>query len=319
MNSLTNDNILIDKDDNDDNDNEVKLWEDLEEKDLLEIPLSSSSSNPLKLSLRQYVSSDIQWGIHSSVWEGGLAMLAFLMDSKSIREMTKVSTSLSLLSSSSSLMVIDLGSGTGITGLGLAATMEYNAISSPTDKVEVLLTDLKNAMPLLNENIERNQHLLHNDNVKALPLEWGKELPSYIHQCLASSSSFDDVLVLGADIVYRQNIMNPLIQTLRDILSRCYQGDSNCCCLLSIHSIRSHLSEFLIKCQDADLEVLWVASVTLPEDKVQSVVAGGSLITVNHNQHEEDMNIFTGEKASYDRRDGHVCIFQIQWRVHRRW
>ena len=77
MNSLTNDNLVNDNDDNDDNDNEVKLWEDLEEKDLLEIPLSSSSSNPLKLSLRQYVSSDIQWDIHSLL---DITLVIFCLD-----------------------------------------------------------------------------------------------------------------------------------------------------------------------------------------------------------------------------------------------
>jgi hypothetical protein len=60
-------------------DNEVVLWQGLEEREIVEIPILGDSTS---ITLRQYryVSSDDRWGIHSSVWEGGLALLAYLRE-----------------------------------------------------------------------------------------------------------------------------------------------------------------------------------------------------------------------------------------------
>jgi predicted nicotinamide N-methyase len=219
----------------DDDDSDIILWQDLEERELVEIPISNEST-PLRL--RQYVSHDDRWGIHSSVWEGGLALLAYLSETHNQRD----------------ALIIDLGAGTGIVGLGCALLGYTN---------KILLTDLDEALPLLKDNVQRNA--LRDSEVIVTPLVWGEPLSSLVRDSIVQA---EQVLVLGADIVYRQNIMDPLIRTLVDLLEY-----PNVTCWLSTHTIRTHLPEFFQKCEQApySLQVDVVASVQLPDDKVEAV------------------------------------------------
>jgi predicted nicotinamide N-methyase len=227
----------------DNEDNEVVLWQDLEEQELVDIPIHATAT----LHLRQYISHDDRWGIHSSVWEGGLALLAYF---STLQPPIKDDG-----------LILDLGSGTGIVGLGLAELLGDHSTTN------IWLTDLEEAMPLLNNNIQRNGY----DNkdttsstvVTATPLVWGQPLPTDIRQAIANNASH--VYVLGADIVYRHSIMDPLIDTLQDLL-RASASNNNVTCLLSTHSIRTHLPEFFQRCQEHSLLVDHIALVTLPED-----------------------------------------------------
>ena len=252
-------------------DDEVVLWEDLEEKEMLAIPLVADEV----LNLRQFVSADDRWGIHSSVWEGGLAILAFLLQKNGRYSGDRFD------------LVIDLGSGTGVAGLGLA---KVNFGSKP----KCLLTDIDDAIPLLEENIGRNHLGNRGSLIVAKPLLWGVELSSEIVCDIQGSKS---TLILGADIVYRQTIMNPLIRTLLDLLTF-----PSMTCLLSIHSIRTHLPEFLCRCEENNLKTKMVAIVTLPDDKVSAI--SKSIIQQDSIMHNNDFNAC----------DGRVCIFEISKR-----
>ena len=118
----------------DDNENEVKLWE-REETTVLEIPVFRTALPPKILRIRQYVSDDDRFGIHSCVWDGWVACLHFLAERHS-RETVDADGSL----------IVDLGSGTGIVGFGMSL-LGYHS----------LLTDLPDALQLLNENLLSNK------------------------------------------------------------------------------------------------------------------------------------------------------------------
>ena len=65
-------------DETDTDDNEIELWT-REETPLIEIPIDHSR----KLKLRQHTSQEDLWGIHSTVWDGGVGTLAYLLAQES--------------------------------------------------------------------------------------------------------------------------------------------------------------------------------------------------------------------------------------------
>ena len=199
----------------DDDDSQVELWT-REETPLLEIDIGNS----VVLRLRQYGSHDDRWGIHSCVWDGGLALLLYFSQCNT-------------QNNSQRSVVLDLGAGTGIVGLGMT---NYGAS-------QVILTDLPEAIPLLEENVELNPFM----NVAVHELTWGdSELPQSIEMILSQSAS-EKLIVVGADIVYRQNLFEPLLSTL-DTLWKC-RNDAEF--WFGSQSTRRHLQEFwnLAKCK----------------------------------------------------------------------
>lgn len=110
------------QDKQEDENDDVKLWE-REETPLLKIPLPSTNnttSNPQPvvppkiLLLRQFGSDATEFGIHSCVWDSGIALLHFLAERYNID-----GSAYKQFSSSNSTLVVDLGAGTGVVGLGM--------------------------------------------------------------------------------------------------------------------------------------------------------------------------------------------------------
>jgi predicted nicotinamide N-methyase len=170
-------------DDIDDDSNSVSLFQ-VEESSLIHVQLLD---RPRSLALAQYNTLHQEWGIYSTIWDGGIALLRYMCDlhsshddftiphetiqrrrsssgsSRSSGERRRCSSSSdSSLSTSSELIsnnkaslswrdltVIDIGSGTGLVGLGIAAASKGKAL--------VAVTDLPLAMPLLKENAQLNR------------------------------------------------------------------------------------------------------------------------------------------------------------------
>lgn len=96
--------------------------------------------------------------------------------------------------------VIEIGSGTGLTGLSLG-------LCEKRDKdMKIYITDIQELVPLMNKNIHLN-HL--EDTVIAETLSWGEELPEY------AKSDVD--LILAADCVYLEKAFPLLEKTLIDL------------------------------------------------------------------------------------------------------
>ncbi|CAK8675138.1 unnamed protein product [Clavelina lepadiformis] len=95
--------------------------------------------------------------------------------------------------------VLELGAGTGLVGMAMAKL-----------GANVTVTDVKKALPLLQENIELNFPTNDNNSSTATPivkeLEWGIHL--HKHTCC-----YD--LIVGADIIYMEDSYDALITTLK--------------------------------------------------------------------------------------------------------
>ncbi|GMF52306.1 unnamed protein product [[Candida] boidinii] len=107
--------------------------------------------------------------------------------------------------------IIELGAGTGITGIALGLFLE-SRISKGIDtntsqdfKIDV--TDIPNLVTIMNQNVELNQI---STIVNARVLSWGEELPQDIQ-----NTGVD--LVLAADCVYHEVLFDILRKTLVDL------------------------------------------------------------------------------------------------------
>jgi predicted nicotinamide N-methyase len=249
-----------DDDDIDKNDCTIHLFEQ-EERDFIEIRLSPAATSALRL--RQFGSHDDRWGIHSTVWDGGVALLQYVATHyepvrRRIPNSVEEEGTDHCGRGTDAVYVLDLGSGTGITGLGIAALTN--------GQCRVALTDLPEALPLLQENLHLNAKFWEeNQNLSPIVREvtWGcpTSQTSWLSEFLgatdksldltekiSSSNAADErgtrrVLVTGADIVYRPSLFDPLLMTLTDLYEQLHET-AIVDIWLSCQSIRTHLNEF---------------------------------------------------------------------------
>lgn len=259
-----------------DEDNEISLFEQ-EESELLTIHCDDSAT---ALRLRQYNSSDPRWGIYSCVWDGGIALWYYISMKQQHHKC-------------SNMMLLDLGSGTGIVGIGVSLLSSYSYL-------DVVVTDLPEAMPLLNENIQLN-HPMNNAkliSISAKELIWGSRqfIDDWFDDWLIKAidnidndNTDDDVTsivsrkrllyITGADIVYRPSFFNPLLTTLQIIADHIYcqylyndniidssfeTKNVDLEILLSCQSIRTNLNDFIQEAITRKFLVKLIAVIRLP-------------------------------------------------------
>jgi hypothetical protein len=99
-----------------------------------------------------------------------------------------------------------LGAGTAALG-GIACAACHGA--------SAVVTDLPEVLKLTRRTLTHNKKTIERvgGSVSSCPLTWGEKLPARL-----SSNSFD--LILGADILYRNEFHSELLQTLRDLSNR---------------------------------------------------------------------------------------------------
>lgn len=115
------------------------------------------------------------------------------------------------------LRILELGAGVGLTGLHLGTCCDCR----------VLLTDLPEAMPLLERNITLNQSKFvgGTEAVTCQVLAWGNENDAgKIVQEWKENESDDPILILASDCVYWSELHLPLEQTLAYLLSNTPDG-----------------------------------------------------------------------------------------------
>ncbi|KAG5361489.1 Protein-lysine N-methyltransferase EFM6 [Yarrowia sp. C11] len=127
-------------------------------------------------------------GCGGKLWPAG-EMLAYYLLRKGIQNYPRV---------------LEIGSGTGLTGLAIALS------ESAPENLKVWVTDQENMIPLMNQNIELNNL---QDKVVAEVLDWGEELPSFLE-----GQPVD--LVLAADCVYLESAFPLLEKTLIDLSNK---------------------------------------------------------------------------------------------------
>ena len=97
--------------------------------------------------------------------------------------------------------VLELGSGCGIVGLQVAD------LCSTSD---VLLTDLPDAMDILNHNVEHAKFVSKRGNIATAVLDWDEPLPERV-----STQRFD--LVILSDCTYNPDSIPQLVKTLSSV------------------------------------------------------------------------------------------------------
>ena len=207
----------------------VNLW-DREELPLLSITINDDDGKLLQL--KQYGSDNDQWGIHSCLWDGGIGMLAY------IKQYPINSTAL----------IVDLGAGTGIVGLGMGL-LGYQ---------HIVLTDLSDALPLMQENVALNETVIKGVTVEEIT--WGD--PSLTRTLEQKIQNANCVYMMGADIIYRQNLFQPLLSSMKLL----WKIQPFAKCLMATQSTRQHLDEFYtIAKQTYGMTIDFLATVTVPE------------------------------------------------------
>jgi hypothetical protein len=96
--------------------------------------------------------------------------------------------------------VLELGSGCGVLGMGLAATGSAN----------VVLTD--QSVDWLESNVELNRDIV-GDRAKVAPLRWGDEDDAAKLDAAQNQAPFD--LIVGSDILYDHSTHDALVATMR--------------------------------------------------------------------------------------------------------
>lgn len=107
------------------------------------------------------------------------------------------------MAASGSPKVLELGSGCGIVGLQIAHLCPSS---------EVLLTDLHEAMGILDYNVKKSGLLSRRGKVATTVLDWDAALPDEM-----SRAKYD--LVIVSDCTYNSDSIPALVQTLTAIVS----------------------------------------------------------------------------------------------------
>ncbi|GJW21172.1 N-lysine methyltransferase METTL21A-like protein [Tanacetum coccineum] len=108
------------------------------------------------------------------------------------------------------IRILELGSGTGIVGITAAAILG----------AEVTVTDLPHVLPNMEYNVGLNREVMvpRGGEVRVAPLSWGE-----VGDMEVIGRDYD--LVIGSDVVYHDNLYDPLIQTLKYLLSGEGEGE----------------------------------------------------------------------------------------------
>jgi len=132
------------------------------------------------------ITQDNNFGYAGEVWDAALVLCPFIANEHC-----------NLICPIVNMNVLELGSGTGICGLACAAV----------GCKSLVMTDLKNNIPLIEKNYEINKEKVKNTEIKILPLDW------------TDKSSYDLVknsydVIICSDVIYDPVLFQPLIDTL---------------------------------------------------------------------------------------------------------
>ncbi|EPS58908.1 hypothetical protein M569_15903, partial [Genlisea aurea] len=141
-------------------------------------------------------------GLSFQLWPAAASLVAIL-DRHRNGESTPLTSILASLQPP--LRILELGSGTGLGGIAAAALLG----------ARVTVTDLPHVVPNLQFNVDANAAILqkHGGAVDAAPLSWGDA------QEMEAIKTANHDLILGSDLVYHDHLYEPLLETLKFLMS----------------------------------------------------------------------------------------------------
>lgn len=274
-------NNVEDESDDDDSTSCIELWS-REESPQINVPLyyfekSTIDAETLTMpyiTLNQRTTNDDDWGIYSCVWDAGIAITSYLIQNEMKAVNFCKQDSNEILKPKKKLL-IDIGSGTGIVGLGYAKYLSLlvppsSLASRPQYRSHSILTDLKEALPLLDENIALND-LSRSSSGKnsqiyasSMELDWADaELPLDLVnevKALVFEDCDSQILVTGADVVYKPQLFDILLTTLEKILRIIPDSKKEKVSIVFGNSaIRQYFPDFISLAQQKGFEVKWIA------------------------------------------------------------
>lgn len=141
-------------------------------------------------------------GLSFQLWPAATTFVK-LLDGYQLSNTDPLSAAITSVKSCPRLRILELGSGTGVVGIAAAAILG----------ADVTVTDLPHVLPNLNFNVEVNSTVLapRAGQVHVAALSWGEK-----EDMEAVGREYD--LIIGSDVVYHDNLYDPLLQTLRFLL-----------------------------------------------------------------------------------------------------
>ncbi|CAF9928577.1 MAG: hypothetical protein ALECFALPRED_004088 [Alectoria fallacina] len=135
------------------------------------------------------------------IWDAGIALTAFL--SKVVLQPRPTSDLAKLLQRNTPRgpRILELGSGCGIVGLQVAGSCSTS---------DVLLTDLPEAMNILNHNVEYTRLACRRDKLASTVLDWDEPLPERV------AEQQPDLVILS-DCTYNPDSIPGLVKTLSSV------------------------------------------------------------------------------------------------------
>ncbi|KAF8322250.1 hypothetical protein DL93DRAFT_2129895 [Clavulina sp. PMI_390] len=159
---------------------------------------------PAYLTLREETSYDLD----KKIWDSGLGLSAWLSRPQSWESNESLRA---LLTQDSVLSVLELGCGTGLVSLALAALLQVSRAGKETS---ILATDLASALPLIAHNFEANAPLYTSVSLTAEELDWEDD-PTAIK----ARYPLGHDLIIMADVTYNTDMFPALLRTLEALVS----------------------------------------------------------------------------------------------------
>ncbi|KAL0066077.1 hypothetical protein AAF712_006908 [Marasmius tenuissimus] len=183
-------------------------------------PSGEEGGELVKTEATMRITEQTSFDLDKKIWDSGIGLSSWLTDLASridVHGENLTDRLCQILFSFSPRKMIELGAGTGIVSLVLSA-LRHGLLSSISESEQerdcIITTDLPSAMPLLEHNISRNQHLYPDPKPRANVLDWDEDLPEYTRML-----SGDLDVIIMADVTYNTSSFPALIRTLSSLVS----------------------------------------------------------------------------------------------------
>ena len=139
-------------------------------------------------------------GTFSCIWPAARFMVRYMNDSEEFHSLIQTTTIRS---------VMELGSGSGLVGMAFADIASH----FHSDRIQLVLTDVDDAIDQLKRNIETNHDIFKERiQISAVPLAW--------HSTPLSRTNSTIDYLIGSDLLYNISNVSRLASTIRRLVSK---------------------------------------------------------------------------------------------------